>query len=74
VVSVGESHTCGVKTDNTADCWGRDDYISGVDPTGAPSGTFVTISAGSVLSCAVRSDHTAVCWGDNFQGAASPPQ
>ena len=60
-VSAGYWHSCGMRTDNTAVCWGYNEE-SRAD---APSGTFITVSAGYSHSCGIRTDNTAVCWGDN---------
>ena len=58
-VSAGSLHSCGVRTDGTAVCWGS----NGDGQPAAPSGSFISVSAGSLHSCGVRSDATAVCWG-----------
>ncbi|MCQ3805747.1 MAG: hypothetical protein KTV16_00430, partial [Acidimicrobiia bacterium] len=60
-VSTGAEHACGVRTDNTVTCWGRDGFF-GAD---APGGAFKTVSAGGALSCGVKTDNTVTCWGFN---------
>ncbi len=78
-VSVGRSHSCGLRADGSIVCWG----VSGEDErrvgaTGlidSPTGTFSQISAGDLHSCALRHDGTVECWGeieDIFQDA--PPE
>ena len=68
-ISVGGGHSCGIRTDATAVCWGLNDE----GQADAPSGTFTAISAGGASSCGIRSDGTAACWGDNFWGQADAP-
>ena len=58
-VDAGFAHTCALKTDGTAACWGYN--YSG--EASAPSGTFTDISAGNSYSCGVKTDGTLSCWG-----------
>ena len=62
-------HACGLRTDGTIRCWGRN--ISG--ETDAPDGQFTAVAAGSGQSCAVRIDGTATCWGSNTYGQLDAP-
>ena len=68
-VSVGGSHSCGLRTDGTIACWG-DNSAGKAD---APSGTFNAVSAGLDSSCGLRTDGTITCWGDNRAGQADAP-
>ena len=68
-ISAGWNHSCGVRTDGTAQCWGKNSH----GQADAPSGTFTTISAGGTHSCALRTDGTAQCWGNNTRGEATAP-
>ena len=68
-VSAGGGHSCAVRSDDTAVCWG--DNRSG--QADAPTGGFKSVSAGGSYSCAIRSDNTAVCWGNNEYGQADAP-
>ena len=52
-------HTCGVRTDGSLECWGRDHY----DQATPPDGEFTSVSAGSTHTCGVRTDGTVACWG-----------
>ncbi len=52
-------HSCGLRLDGTAVCWG--DNRDG--QTDAPSGVFTSVSAGDAHSCGLRLDGTVVCWG-----------
>src|SRR3977135_1034603 len=61
VISSGLYHSCALKSDGTATCWG----LNGSGQATAPGGTFLAISAGGSHTCAIHSDGTAACWGDN---------
>jgi alpha-tubulin suppressor-like RCC1 family protein len=78
-VSGGDSHTCGVTTDNRAYCWG--DNLSGQlgDGTTNSAGRsrpaavlgglrFHQISAGTLTTCGVTLDYRVYCWGHNGYG------
>ena len=62
-------HSCGLRTDGTINCWGRNAW----QQTSAPSGTFSAVSAGSEHSCGLRTDGTITCWGDDSEGQTSAP-
>ena len=64
------SHTCGVKSDGSVACWGRDEYGQATPP----EGSFVSVSAGEDHTCVVRSDGSVACWGDDKCGQATPPE
>lgn len=68
-VSAGGYHTCGVKTDNSAVCWGYNAYGQATVPTGS----FLSVSAGWSHTCGVKSDNSVVCWGDNTYKQSTPP-
>ena len=68
-ISAGKSHSCGIRADRTAVCWGGN-YDGQAD---APAGEFTAISASTYHSCGIRADRTAVCWGLNFFGRADAP-
>jgi len=57
-VSAGSLHTCGLKTDSTVACWGRNAYGEATPPEGA----FARVSAGVDHTCGLRTDGTLVCW------------
>ena len=63
-VAAGVGHSCGLRTDETIVCWGRDS-ASGSDyaePGGSgPGGSFKAVSAGR-HSCGLLNDDTIVCW------------
>lgn len=60
VIDAGERHNCGVRTDGTVSCWGRNyNYESN-----QPEGTYVDVAVfGRHTSCALRQDGTLNCWG-----------
>ncbi|MCP4702741.1 MAG: S8 family serine peptidase, partial [Gammaproteobacteria bacterium] len=72
----GEYHTCALKGDGSAVCWGYNKLGFGDLYTGQatpPAGTFSQISAGAYHTCALNTDGSAVCWGVNRAGQATPP-
>jgi hypothetical protein len=68
-LSAGEHHVCGLKSDGTLACWGRNDYGQATPP----AGTFIQVSAGGNHTCGLKSDGTLACWGANTYGQAAPP-
>jgi alpha-tubulin suppressor-like RCC1 family protein len=66
-VDAGSQHACGVRTDLTVLCWGSNDWLQLLSPTGA----FASVSAGENHSCGVRRDQTMACWGNNVHGQAT---
>ena len=65
-ISSGFYHSCGLKPDGSADCWGYNSKGQAVDQ----AGPFTQISAEGDLSCALKLDGSAFCWGDNTNGQA----
>lgn len=72
-VSVGGTHTCGIKADGTGWCWG---VISGTAfPSKVLGSTYsglgagwATLSSGDLHSCGVKVDGTLWCWGSQANG------
>jgi len=66
-ITAGNYHTCGLKSDGSAICWGagKDSTKSGFEhgQSIVPSSTFTQLSAGSVHTCGLKSDGSAICWG-----------
>src|SRR5207253_2111922 len=75
-VTTGVLHTCGIRSDGLAACWGHNEAGELGDGTQADSSlpglvgnaTWIDLSAGSSHTCGVRSDHVALCWGANTYG------
>ena len=76
-VSGGTAHTCGVRSDFTAWCWGANGMgrlgngstemqFTPVPVAGGLS--FRQVSAGVEHSCGVTTDNLAYCWGHNNKG------
>ena len=79
-ISSGNNHSCAIKTDGTAACWGvLSGYKQNVPSSSLPdqggpvddNTKFLAVSAGMHHSCGIRTDHTMACWGDLAQ-ASSP--
>lgn len=69
-VSAGSQHTCGIREDGRAICWG--DNTNGKAPPEASADTFRSIAAGGAHTCGIRDDGKVICWGVNFFGQAPP--
>ena len=76
-VSVAETHSCGITTDNQAYCWGSD--ADGKLGNGAAGNSLVPVpvaggrqfrqvEAGFGHTCGVTSGNRAFCWGGNSSG------
>ena len=65
----GESHFCGLRTDDTIACWGDNTYTQ----ADAPEGTFQAVSAGGFHSCGLRTGGSIFCWGNNGNGQTDAP-
>ena len=58
-IAAGSAHTCEIKSDKTAVCWGNNEN----DQTDTPPGEFTAIAAGSEHTWAIKADRTIACWG-----------
>jgi alpha-tubulin suppressor-like RCC1 family protein len=82
-IAAGFSHTCAVRVDGTARCWGSKSggklgtgesniaapFILTTAATVASLSDAVSITAGTNHTCAVRASGSVSCWGSNFAGA-----
>lgn len=81
-VSLGNDHTCGLKSDNTLYCWGlnkkttetnigrlgvQSPFQSIQTPT-LLNGNWSFIAARNDHACAVNTTGQVYCWGDNYSG------
>ena len=69
-VSSGEHHTCGLRSDGSAVCWGWNRDGQATAPVGE---TFTAVSSGWSHTCGLRSNGTVACWGYNRYGRATAP-
>lgn len=61
VISMDSDHSCGIRTDETLDCWGSN-YIYKSHP---PEGHFKAVSVDGGSSCAITVQGEAWCWGSS---------
>ena len=59
-ITSGSFHSCALRHDGVAVCWGQDRYGQASPPDGE---RFTSISAGDRHACALREDGSKVCWG-----------
>lgn len=76
-LTAGDEHTCVIREDHTAWCWGRNFYgqlgDGTTDARGAPvrvlgATKFVAIAGGGNHTCALAEDTGVWCWGSNDSG------
>ena len=69
-ISSGWWHTCALRQDGTAVCWGLNDEGQASPPDGE---RFKSITAGWRNTCGLNLEGIAVCWGSDPDGQAPPP-
>ena len=69
VITAGYRHTCALRDDGAARCWGNNEY----EQANPPSDAFAAITAGGLHTCGLRAEGSAQCWGNNDDGQTSPP-
>ena len=67
-VSAGWEHSCWLRTDGTAVCWGNNAF----GQSDAPAAKFAAVAAGVDHSCGLRVDGTVTCWGFDDGRADAP--
>ena len=81
MIRAGTFHTCGVRSNNRATCWGAN-YVGQSFPS-APSGntlnpadlgSAIHVSAFGDHTCTLAGDGTATCWGSNSFGESGNGQ
>ena len=70
-ITTGWVHSCGLREDGTAVCWGSNQEGKASPPVGE---RFLSIDAGSSHSCGLREDGSAVCWGFDTNELSSAPE
>jgi alpha-tubulin suppressor-like RCC1 family protein len=70
-VAAGGLHTCAIRTDGAAACWGSNAAGQRTVPPGL--GAVIAITAGDRHTCALRVDGTPDCWGDDGSGQSTIP-
>ena len=68
-ISSGENHTCALREDGAAVCWGFDDQGEASPPEGE---RFGAIDSGALHSCGLREDGSVSCWGVGNYADAYP--
>ncbi len=83
-VSVGAYHACGLKTDASAWCWGRNEsgqlgqpigtVVEADRPMRVDATTWSEISTSTNHTCGIRTDNTLWCWGADYRGSLGSNQ
>jgi hypothetical protein len=70
-ITAGSNFTCGVRRDNSVECWGAQDNpaLQG-NPT---SKNFAHVACGTAHACGLSLDNTISCWGQNSSGELASP-
>ena len=68
-IDIDNVNTCGLQTDGTVTCWGRNAY----GQSDAPAGTFTAVDVSDEHACGLRTDRTVTCWGRNAYGESDAP-
>ncbi len=70
-ISTGWVHSCGLREDGTALCWGSNQHGKSSPPEDE---NFLSVDAGVGHSCGIREDGTTLCWGADVYGQSSAPE
>ena len=60
-IAAGSFHSCALKSNGEAECWGSDFNGKSTEPT--PNGPYLAIAVGDQHSCALKTNGDAECWG-----------
>ena len=74
-LSAGGEHSCAIREDGAAVCWGLNEsgQADPLSAAGVNANTrFLSLSAGDFHTCGIKADNTAACWGFDGGGQASP--
>ena len=73
-ISMGNQHSCALKSDRTIVCWGLS-AVGSANLTTVPAGltSVAQVSAGQYHTCALKTDATVVCWGWDQYGETLVP-
>lgn len=66
-ISAAIWHSCALRIDNSARCWGAREHDYGQTPSFL-AGPYDNVSAGRKHTLLLRGDGSAQCWGDNTEG------
>ena len=69
-LAAGIAHTCVLKDDGSAHCWGDTSDSRTVVPQ---QSQYISVGTGERTTCAVTTDGQLSCWGVNSGGVATPP-
>ena len=78
-IDAGTTHTCGLRGNGEAHCWGSGAIGIGTGTSAAaptPVSTelrFASISAGEDRTCAATTGGATYCWGERFTAGGAPP-
>ena len=64
----GTYFTCGMREDDTVECWGSNDY----GKASRPAGSFVSVTRSDRHGCGLREDGSVECWGSDLYGQSTP--
>ncbi|HEX3759946.1 MAG TPA: hypothetical protein VHW23_14625 [Kofleriaceae bacterium] len=81
-IGAGDEHSCAIRSDGTAWCWGSNSFgqlgdgttndqiapVAVVPESGTKLPRFKAIAGGDVHTCALGSDGSVWCWGNNDSG------
>ncbi|MGB0628952.1 MAG: hypothetical protein ACPGN8_06730, partial [Candidatus Thalassarchaeaceae archaeon] len=78
-ISLGDAHSCGLRSDGTVTCWGEYNYgqigdgsggsaVSPVQTSWLGNGSAVALIAGRSHTCAILDDDSVSCWGRGDYG------